>query len=529
MELLFLVCREGSDLKEYLMPPYKESVKSYVVGTRIEQDDKSVAEELREKVEVHCLLLVRNHYEELKASHIARSWGGRCNHLHIEKTGKDGYELRTYLKIYERHSHSLHWLLHVHVDSYVIVENLRYMVAGLAPTKPLCFHAEHAPYPYAHVGLHKSRDLLLSHGALKALVQTQICMDIAFVMDCLELSGIEGFNHTVESYPVILPYVRANQVHVLDFFLYHLRVYGYVNYQPALPTSAEFHVKALPSNNFLGKQLYGKVRIFCLVLTFPLQYGKVVKAIRNTWARHCNKLLFFSSRTQRIYSNQTIALNVTEGYDILWSKTKAAFKYVYEHHWHEADWFYKADDDTFAIISNMRYMLHNYRPDAPIYFGCNFNRYLKQGYMSGGAGYVLSREALRRFALWGLSSSNCTSSYPSEDYGMGSCLSYCNVTAGDSRDTQGRLRFFPLQIENFLITANRNKEFWIWDFMNYFPEFQGIDCCSSYAISIHYTEYYQMYVFDYLIFKERPYGIRNVHVPLPGLGTIQRNSSSDII
>jgi glycoprotein-N-acetylgalactosamine 3-beta-galactosyltransferase len=32
-----------------------------------------------------------------------------------------------------------------------------------------------------------------------------------------------------------------------------------------------------------------------------------------------------------------------------------------------------------------------------MYFGCRFKPYVKQGYMSGGAGYVLSHEALKRF------------------------------------------------------------------------------------------------------------------------------------
>lgn len=48
-------------------------------------------------------------------------------------------------------------------------------------------------------------------------------------------------------------------------------------------------------------------------------------------------------------------------------------------------------------MENLRYMLHGVDPSTPIYFGQRFKPYVKQGYMSGGAGYVLSKEALKRF------------------------------------------------------------------------------------------------------------------------------------
>jgi glycoprotein-N-acetylgalactosamine 3-beta-galactosyltransferase len=63
-------------------------------------------------------------------------------------------------------------------------------------------------------------------------------------------------------------------------------------------------------------------------------------------------------------------------------------------------------------------MLSAYNPTDPLYFGCRFKPYVKQGYMSGGAGeiylnfipttktnysfilgYVLSRTALKKFVL----------------------------------------------------------------------------------------------------------------------------------
>lgn len=68
--------------------------------------------------------------------------------------------------------------------------------------------------------------------------------------------------------------------------------------------------------------------------------------VRNTWGEGCNKLLFMSSRVNKLLPN-TIALNITkESRKILWEKTKKAFKYVYENHFNDYEWFIKADDDS---------------------------------------------------------------------------------------------------------------------------------------------------------------------------------------
>ncbi|CAK5082849.1 unnamed protein product [Meloidogyne enterolobii] len=178
--------------------------------------------------------------------------------------------------------------------------------------------------------------------------------------------------------------------------------------------------------------------IFCWIMTTPKYHRERADHVEATWAPHCDKHLFMSTKNDN--KLPIVNLSVPEGREFLWSKF---------------EWFLKADDDTFVIVENLRKLLEKYSADSLIYFGAIFHfmdASLGQTYPSGGAGYVLSRAALRKFVEIGLHGDKlCDSKEIYEDLEIGSCMRKLNISLIDSRDSKGRHRFIPVSPDNSLI------------------------------------------------------------------------------
>ncbi|XP_047476333.1 glycoprotein-N-acetylgalactosamine 3-beta-galactosyltransferase 1-like isoform X2 [Penaeus chinensis] len=252
-------------------------------------------------------------------------------------------------------------------------------------------------------------------------------------------------------------------------------------------------------------RLAKETRILCWILTQPKAHYTKAVHVKNTWGKRCDKLIFMSTKKDEKLG--AVALNTSEGYYNLWGKTKAAFRYVYEHHLDEYDWFLKADDDTYTIMENMRYMLCSYDPKYPIYFGSKFRRFYKEGFLGGGSGYVLSREATRKLVEEAMSNkTKCKAGEQGlEDVELAACLLKVGVLIGDSRDSLGRGRFFPLGPDIHIMGQTPK---WYKKYAFYKPHL-GLQGCSETAIAFHRVPPEHMYWYDFLLYYVRAYGVKH--------------------
>ena len=190
-------------------------------------------------------------------------------------------------------------------------------------------------------------------------------------------------------------------------------------------------------------------RLFCLILTVEdASHNKQAKAVNRTWARRCDHVAYSSNVNQ---SQSLPIIYVGES-----SKNKSrivhrlfkTLRIIYIDMAHKFDWLYVADDDTYAIIENLRHFLSEKNPLDHGYFGFEYgpthleHKGKKLTFAHGGSGFVLSKHTLRSFSINGYINEKLGKCHPlllkerhdeHGDVNVGLCLLKLGILAGKTR------------------------------------------------------------------------------------------------
>jgi glycoprotein-N-acetylgalactosamine 3-beta-galactosyltransferase len=216
-------------------------------------------------------------------------------------------------------------------------------------------------------------------------------------------------------------------------------------------------------------------RIFCFILTQSSSIATKAKAVYNAWVHKCDNYKFVLkfpanlTKNNEILNfamsmkNESIELNDLvepmafgeDKYKVLTTKVYLTLVHLYRKY-NYYDWYLKADDDTFVFVDNLRQFLADKDPAQPITYGYNFKTIVEKGYHSGGAGYLLSNEALARIGSKLNSNMTFCRNTGTEDVDVARCLRLLGVYPGNSTDELGRERFHPLSFHG--------------SFFGYFPD-----------------------------------------------------------
>ncbi|WAR16452.1 C1GTB-like protein, partial [Mya arenaria] len=199
-----------------------------------------------------------------------------------------------------------------------------------------------------------------------------------------------------------------------------------------------------------------------------------------------------------------------EGRDHLTAKVRYALTYAYEKHRHEFDWFLKCDDDTYVIMENLRHMLASTDHNKPSYMGFHMKLLVKNGYMSGGGGYVISSRALRDVVRIGFKNGFCLLDGGNEDVEIGKCLQASGAQVLSTLDMSGEETFHAVSLFEHL-TANP-ETFWLKNYA-WNKHSMGQMCCSRYSVTYHYVRPDEMYIFHHLLYHTEVLGILRPPVP----------------
>eukprot|EP00752_Nemacystus_decipiens_P004620 g4217.t1 len=244
-------------------------------------------------------------------------------------------------------------------------------------------------------------------------------------------------------------------------------------------------------------------RVFCGIYTHQPNHATKVKAIKETWASHCDGFVAFSDAFDRELNTFKIKHEGPEEYHNMWQKSRAIWKYINFHYKNDFDWFVLGGDDLFLVVENLRkYLLSDEIKNAaggfmdggtnPMYLGRRIYGMTGEKhriYHHGGASYVLNQASVGLLASH-LDDDACQPHTKRcwEDMLVGRCLEKNGVEAFDTRDAFGRERFHPYTPSAHFGFRMSTAMTYPWYVLHAIDPKYGRECCSHDSLSFHYVD-----------------------------------------
>lgn len=130
---------------------------------------------------------------------------------------------------------------------------------------------------------------------------------------------------------------------------------------------------------------YGKNTITYIILTCENYLPTRGQAMLDTWLQNVDEYYFLSAKAD--ITKRVLGWNTPDDYQSCSKKYIEFFRNVDI----QSDWIVFVDDDTFVFPQRMKNMLSTKNPNDPLYIGYEFPNPTDHGGMSGGAGFVLSK------------------------------------------------------------------------------------------------------------------------------------------
>ena len=248
--------------------------------------------------------------------------------------------------------------------------------------------------------------------------------------------------------------------------------------------------------------------VACMVLR-STSIGDTIRSenIMNGWGRMCNYLQFIDRNTSGL------AGDWLDGYGNLAGKSLRGWQFMHQKYGGtskesdrnglRADFYLKADTDSYIVASNLLEYLALFDPSVPHYIGRQFLHHSGVSFVAGTA-IILSAAALSELedASKLRKDSMCSFTHFSEnfaeDLALALCLRELGIFPQNTRDEHGSERFMVFSPSEMYDTA---KPFQDWYYNFSFNTKKGPGCCSSRAVAFHQVSVDELRLND-LVFRQ---------------------------